>query len=58
MSFLKLTPFFCFLLAGTLACGQGSDQKIVQIEQLMDEIETITTDLDTLLAEANTPDAQ
>jgi predicted PurR-regulated permease PerM len=37
---------------------RGSDQKIIQIEQLMDEIETITTDLDTLLAEANTPDVQ
>jgi hypothetical protein len=37
---------------------RGSDEKILQTEQLMDEIETITTDLDTLLAEANAPDAQ
>jgi predicted PurR-regulated permease PerM len=35
---------------------RGSDQKIIQIEQVMDEIETITTDLDTLLARANQPD--
>jgi predicted PurR-regulated permease PerM len=32
---------------------RGSDQKIIQIEQVMDEIETITTDLDALLARAN-----
>ena len=32
---------------------RGSDQKIMQIEQVMDEIETITTDLDALLAGAN-----
>ena len=37
---------------------RGSDEKILQTEQLMDEIETITSDLDTLLAEANAPDAQ
>jgi hypothetical protein len=36
---------------------RGSDQTVMQIEQLMDEIETITTDLDTLLAKANTLDA-
>jgi hypothetical protein len=32
---------------------RGSDLKIKQIEQVMDEIETITTDLDVLLAAAN-----
>ncbi|MEO8354736.1 MAG: AI-2E family transporter [Chloroflexota bacterium] len=31
----------------------GSDQAIMQIEQVMDEIETITTDLDELLAQAS-----
>jgi predicted PurR-regulated permease PerM len=36
---------------------RGSDQTVMQIEQLMDEIETITTDLDALLAKANTLDA-
>jgi hypothetical protein len=36
----------------------GSDQKIKQIEQVMDEIETITTNLDTLLAKANKADAE
>jgi predicted PurR-regulated permease PerM len=35
---------------------RGSDQKIIQLEQVMDEIETITTDLDALLARANQPD--
>jgi predicted PurR-regulated permease PerM len=35
---------------------RGSDQKIKQIEQVMDEIETITTTLDALLAQANNPD--
>lgn len=35
---------------------RGSDQKIVEIEQVMDEIETITTNLDALLARANQPD--
>jgi hypothetical protein len=35
---------------------RGSDQKIIQIEQVMDEIETITTNLDALLARANQPD--
>jgi predicted PurR-regulated permease PerM len=34
---------------------RGSDQKIIQLEQVMDEIETITTDLDALLARANQP---
>jgi polyhydroxyalkanoate synthesis regulator phasin len=29
----------------------GSDQKVMQIDQLMDEIEAITTDLDSLLAQ-------
>jgi predicted PurR-regulated permease PerM len=32
---------------------RGSDLAITQIEQVMDEIETITTNLDTLLASAN-----
>lgn len=32
---------------------RGSDEKIVQIEQVMDEIETITANLDTLLAQTN-----
>ena len=30
----------------------GSDRRVKQIDQVLDEIETITTDLDTLLAEA------
>jgi predicted PurR-regulated permease PerM len=34
---------------------RGSDQKIVQMEQVMDEIETITSSLDALLARANQP---
>src|SRR5215213_281095 len=37
---------------------RGSDQAIEQIEQVMDEIETITTSLDTMLARANKPDAE
>ena len=37
---------------------RGSDEKIIQIEQVMDEIEKITTNLDTLLAQANTSDAK
>jgi predicted PurR-regulated permease PerM len=37
---------------------RGSDLAIKQIEQVMDEIETITTSLDTLLAKANKPDAE
>ncbi len=37
---------------------RGSDQKIMQIEQVMDEIETITTNLDTLLAQANSSEAE
>jgi len=35
----------------------GSDQRVKQIDQVMDEIETITTDLDALLARADTSDA-
>jgi hypothetical protein len=35
----------------------GSDLRIKQIDQVMDEIETITTDLDALLAQPNTSDA-
>jgi predicted PurR-regulated permease PerM len=34
---------------------RGSDQKIIQMEQVMDEIETITSSLDALLARANQP---
>ena len=37
---------------------RGSDEKILQIEQVMDEIEKITTNLDTLLAQANNSDAE
>src|SRR5215213_631801 len=37
---------------------RGSDLKIMQQEQVMDEIETITTNLDTLLAQTNTSDAE
>jgi hypothetical protein len=37
---------------------KGSDLTIKQIEQVMDEIETITTNLDALLARANTPDTE
>lgn len=33
----------------------GSDQQVMQIDQLMDEIEAITTDLDALLAQTNIP---
>jgi predicted PurR-regulated permease PerM len=33
----------------------GSDQKVKEIDQVLDEIETITTDLDSLLAEVHTP---
>ena len=36
----------------------GSDLRIKQIDQVMDEIETITTDLDALLAQSNTSDAR
>jgi len=36
---------------------EGSDLRVKQIDQVMDEIETITTDLDALLAQANTSDA-
>ncbi len=35
----------------------GSDLRVQQIDQVMDEIETITTDLDSLLAESSTSDA-
>jgi hypothetical protein len=35
----------------------GSALRIKQIDQVMDEIETITTDLDALLAQAGTSDA-
>jgi len=35
----------------------GSDLRVKQIDQVMDEIETIATDLDTLLAQASTSDA-
>ena len=34
----------------------GSDLRVKQIDQVMDEIETIATDLDTLLAQASTSD--
>jgi predicted PurR-regulated permease PerM len=34
-----------------------SDEKVVQIEQMMDEIEAITTNLDTLLARTNNSEA-
>jgi uncharacterized membrane protein len=37
---------------------RGTDLKINQIEQVMDEIETITTNLDTLLAQAKKSDAE
>ena len=36
----------------------GTDEKIIQVEQVMDEIESITTDLDALLAQANASDAE
>ena len=36
---------------------KGSDQAVKQIDQVMDEIETITTDLDALLAQVDNPDA-
>jgi predicted PurR-regulated permease PerM len=36
---------------------RGSDLTVKQIDQVMDEIETITTDLDALLAQASTSDA-
>jgi len=35
----------------------GSDLRIKQTDQVLDEIETITTDLDSLLAQVNTPGA-
>jgi len=37
---------------------RGSDLKVKQIEQVMDEIETITTNLDALLARANHSDIE
>jgi predicted PurR-regulated permease PerM len=37
---------------------RGADRTIEQIEQVMDEIETITTNLDALLAKANKADAE
>jgi hypothetical protein len=36
----------------------GSDLTVKKIEKVMDEIETITTDLDALLARANKLDAK
>jgi len=36
----------------------GSDEKIIQIEQVMDEIETIATNLDALLLQANNSDVE
>jgi predicted PurR-regulated permease PerM len=36
---------------------EGSDLRVKQIDKVMDEIETITTDLDALLAQADTSDA-
>ena len=33
----------------------GSDLRVKQIDQVMDEIEAITTDLDALLAQVHTP---
>jgi predicted PurR-regulated permease PerM len=36
---------------------EGSDLRVKQIDQVMDEIEAITTDLDALLAQVRTPDA-
>ena len=37
---------------------RGSDSKIKQLEQVMDEIETLTTNLDALLAETNKSDIE
>lgn len=37
---------------------RGSELTIKQVEQVMDEIETITTNLDSLLARANNSDAE
>jgi predicted PurR-regulated permease PerM len=36
----------------------GSDQRIKQVDHILDEIETITTDLDAMLAQIATTDAQ
>jgi predicted PurR-regulated permease PerM len=38
--------------------NRGSDLKIKQLESVMDEIETIATNLDTLLAQTNNSDAE
>ena len=35
----------------------GSNQRVKQLDQVMDEIETLTTDLDALLAQVHTPGA-
>jgi predicted PurR-regulated permease PerM len=37
---------------------KGSDQKVMQVEHVMDEIEAITTNLDALLAQSNSTDAE
>jgi predicted PurR-regulated permease PerM len=37
---------------------RGSDENVVQVEQVMDEIETITSNLDALLAQLNNSDAE
>lgn len=37
---------------------RGSDRKVGQVEEIMDEIETVTANLDMLLAEANNPDEE
>jgi predicted PurR-regulated permease PerM len=37
---------------------RGSDEKVIHVERVMDEIETITANLDSLLAQANSPDAE
>ena len=37
---------------------RGSDERIMQIEHVMDEIETITTNLDSLLAQANASEGE
>lgn len=37
---------------------EGSEEAVIQIEKVMDEIETITTDLDSLLAQASDSDGE
>lgn len=37
---------------------RGSDRKIVLVEEVMDEIESLTTNLDLMLAQANNPDEE